>query len=160
MLPRTYGSLYSLLREKGPPSPSRQRALLTQLASLVAHCHRHGVVVGDLRLQKFLFADAARTTLVLSDASCLKCEDDTDLPPALSRCGSPAYAAPEVLLGTSVNTRASDMWALGVAAYLLAFSAYPFGDVECVLGQGKGSLVQTLERMEKDKTWRTEESYR
>lgn len=40
--------------------------------------------------------------------------------------GSPAYISPDVLFGTPYLGKPSDMWALGVALFMLFYGTFPF----------------------------------
>lgn len=44
-----------------------------------------------------------------------------------TKCGSPSYSAPEMLLGRPYTYKI-DMWSLGIILYALAFNSLPFGD--------------------------------
>lgn len=145
-MPQTYGSLQARLQDEGPPPPSILRHLLTQMADLLSHCHEHGVVLGDVGLDHWHFKDAERLTLVFVNVGSLQHQLHTYLASTVSKDSSPStlgvqsYGAhiaalrcksPEQLLRpTTPPTPASDVWAFGVAAYLLAFAIHPFGDVE------------------------------
>jgi serine/threonine protein kinase len=50
-----------------------------------------------------------------------------EIPDFLSICGSPAYAAPELLNGQRY-TKAVDIWSAGVVLYSFVTGALPFGD--------------------------------
>ena len=145
-MPPTYGSLQARLTSQGPPPPSILRQLLTQMASLLAHCHRHGVVLGDLKLSHWHFKDRARLQLVYVNVAALrpwseaggaagKPEADvatrtaaavhpTSAPSGLAQPSEPGLPA------AISSTPALDVWAFGVAAFLLAFDIYPFDDAE------------------------------
>jgi len=43
-------------RRRRLPEPEAMRLFL-QVLQAVAHCHRHGVVIRDIKLRRFLFAD-------------------------------------------------------------------------------------------------------
>lgn len=71
-----------------------------------------------------------------------------------SLCGTPAYAAPEVLLGQAYRGPAVDVWSLGVLLYAMVCAAFPFAQPqETVEGlftdpshATAGTLVEWLER--------------
>lgn len=51
-----------------------------------------------------------------------------DSPLLATRCGSEAYAAPEVVMGNLYDGRRTDAWALGVVLYALITGELPFDD--------------------------------
>lgn len=64
-----------------------------------------------------------------------------DAPLLSTRCGSEAYAAPELIMGKKYDGRRTDAWALGVVLYALITGGMPF--VEDADGRGrKGYLLK------------------
>lgn len=51
-----------------------------------------------------------------------------DAPLLSTRCGSEAYAAPEVVMGSLYDGRRTDAWALGVVLYALVAGELPFDE--------------------------------
>ncbi|XP_075438227.1 tribbles homolog 1 [Ascaphus truei] len=102
--------------------------LFKQIISAVSHCHQSSIVLGDLKLRKFVFSDKERTQLrleSLEDAHIMKGDDD-----ALSdKHGCPAYVSPEILnTNGTYSGRSADVWSLGVMLYTLLVGRYPFHD--------------------------------
>jgi serine/threonine-protein kinase len=104
----------------------------TQIASALAHAHEHGIVHRDLKsanvivtpegVVKVLDFGLARRMDPEQDAAALTRSDVTGPNTML---GTPAYMAPEVLLGSPADVRA-DVWALGVILHEMAVGARPF----------------------------------
>ena len=97
------------------------------MIAAIHHCHRQRIVIGNLKLGKFMWADAAHQTLQLAEL------DGAKIMPAgqshVERTiGCPAYVAPEILDSESYDGFAADIWALGVVAYVLATGSYPYKD--------------------------------
>ena len=57
---RDHGDLHGLVKGCRRLDEDHARALFRQVAGAVQHCHRHAVVLGDLKLRKFVFADEKR----------------------------------------------------------------------------------------------------
>lgn len=129
--PASFGDLHSYLRSKRRLKESEARSLFRQAAQSVYDCHRHGVVLTDLKLRRFVFADPQRTKLrleSLEEAIVLERSDSDD--GVWRKHGYPAYVTPEVLLsrGARYSGRAADLWSLGIILYTLLVGRYPFQD--------------------------------
>ncbi|XP_061486836.1 tribbles homolog 3 isoform X2 [Rhineura floridana] len=111
--------------------PEREAAaLFRQMAEAVTHCHQHGIVLRDLKLRKFVFADRERSKLLLENLedSCVLNGPDDSLE---DKHGCPAYVGPEILSSKpSYSGKAADVWSLGVALYTLLVGCYPFQDTK------------------------------
>uniref|UniRef100_A0A8D0B042 Tribbles homolog 1 n=1 Tax=Salvator merianae TaxID=96440 RepID=A0A8D0B042_SALMN len=125
---KDYGDMHSYVRScKRLPEQEAAR-LFKQIVSAVAHCHQSAIVLGDLKLRKFVFSSEERTQLrleSLEDTHIIKGEDD-----ALSdKHGCPAYVSPEILNTTGTYSgKSADVWSLGVMLYTLLVGRYPFHD--------------------------------
>ncbi|XP_066481905.1 tribbles homolog 1 [Tiliqua scincoides] len=125
---RDFGDMHSYVRScKRLPEQEAAR-LFKQIVSAVAHCHQSAIVLGDLKLRKFVFSSEERTQLrleSLEDTHIIKGEDD-----ALSdKHGCPAYVSPEILNTTGTYSgKSADVWSLGVMLYTLLVGRYPFHD--------------------------------
>lgn len=125
-----HGDLHAYVRARRRLREPEARRLFRQAARAVATCHENGVVLRDLKLRKFVFADEARTKLrveSLEDAVLVDIDDDK----LSDRRGCPAYVAPEVLRsGRAYSGKAADIWSLGVLLYTMLVGRYPFNDAE------------------------------
>lgn len=117
-------------------------AVLSQVASALEHIHAHGVVHRDVKsLNVFLVdddADAVRSCKLGDFGVCKVVPVGGH---AETRgVGTPAYMAPEVLMGARYGSGA-DMWSLGVMAYEMAANGtQPFAGN----AMGLGELVERI----------------
>lgn len=125
---KDFGDMHSYVRSRKRLQEEEASRLFKQIVSAVAHCHQSAIVLGDLKLRKFVFSTEERTQLrleSLEDTHIIKGEDD-----ALSdKHGCPAYVSPEILNTTGTYSgKAADVWSLGVMLYTLLVGRYPFHD--------------------------------
>lgn len=134
---KTHGDLHSLVRSRRGIPESEAVGLFRQMAGAVAHCHKHGLVLRDLKLRRFVFSDCQRTKLVLEnleDACVITGQDDS----LWDKHACPAYVGPEILSSRpSYSGKAADVWSLGVALFTMLAGRYPFQDSEPALLFGK-----------------------
>ncbi|KAF8472893.1 kinase-like domain-containing protein, partial [Gautieria morchelliformis] len=105
------------------------RRIFGELCLAVAWMHAVGLVHRDLKLENILlttnpFAPGARAPP--APAPLVKLTDfglarfiDPARPLLATRCGSEAYAAPEIATGRPYDGRQTDAWACGVVLYAL-----------------------------------------
>ncbi|XP_048351879.1 tribbles homolog 3 [Sphaerodactylus townsendi] len=124
------GDMHNHVRARKRLAEREAAPLFRQMAEAVAHCHRHGVVLRDIKLRKFVFVDTDRSRLVLEnleDACLLPGPDDS----LEDKHACPAYVGPEILSSKgSYSGKAADVWSLGVALYTLLVGCYPFQDTK------------------------------
>ncbi|XP_060089175.1 tribbles homolog 3 [Heteronotia binoei] len=128
--PPSRGDMHNYVRGRKRLAEHEAAPLFRQMAEAVAHCHQHGVILRDLKLRKFVFADRGRSRLMLENL------EDTYLLPGPDdsledKHGCPAYVGPEILCNTgSYSGKAADVWSLGVVLYTLLVGCYPFQDTK------------------------------
>lgn len=131
VFPPAHGDLHSHVRLRKRLREPEARRLFRQIAETVRACHDQGIVLRDLKLRKFVFADSQRSHLkleTLEDAVVLEDPDDDLLQ---DKRGCPAYVSPEILRShAQYSGRAADMWSLGVILYTMLVGRYPFNDSE------------------------------
>jgi hypothetical protein len=110
-------------REDGPAMAlpaDDARALAAALAETMAAFHAAGVVIGDFNPNNILVTDDG--SLVVVDLEHARPAGEPQAGPA----GTPGYASPEQLRGTSTDGQADDSWSLGATIAYLATGADPF----------------------------------
>lgn len=118
------GELFDYIVEKGRLMEDEARHFFQQIISGVEYCHRHMVVHRDLKPENLLLDSRANVKIadfglsnVMRDGHFLK-----------TSCGSPNYAAPEVISGRLYAGPEVDVWSCGVILYALLCGSLPFDD--------------------------------
>lgn len=125
------GDLHSHVRVRKRLREPEARRLFRQMCEVVKTCHDQGIVLRDLKLRKFVFADSERTHLKLESLEDAVVLDDPAEDLLQDKRGCPAYVSPEILkANTTYSGKAADMWSLGVILYTMLVGRYPFNDSE------------------------------
>jgi serine/threonine-protein kinase len=121
--------LESLVREFGPLPPQRVLYLLRQVCHSLADAHARGLVHRDIKPAniyvcrmglEYDFAKVLDFGLVKIKASSARGDESQTLATREnSTPGTPAYMAPEVILGDSEVDRRADVYSLGCVTYFL-----------------------------------------
>jgi eukaryotic-like serine/threonine-protein kinase len=119
--------LDTLVRQYGPLPPERAVHILRQVCSSLQDAHVNGLVHRDIKPANVVVSRAGTTFdfakvldfgLVKLD-SARKAEDDVKLTTESSAGGTPAFMAPEMVLGLADTDHRVDLYALGCVAYWL-----------------------------------------
>jgi serine/threonine protein kinase len=120
---RVDGATVADLLSHGPLDPAHASALLRDLAEVLEHAHRRGVIHCGLRPDRIAVTGRTRGfPLCVIDWSDARTHDTTAAAPPLT---SPDYVAPEVVNGDLIDDRA-DVFALGVIGYQALTGSLPF----------------------------------
>ncbi|GJP48623.1 hypothetical protein CLOM_g7914 [Closterium sp. NIES-68] len=118
------GELFDYIVEKGRLMEDEARRFFQQIVSGVEYCHRNMVVHRDLKPENLLLDTKGNMKIadfglsnVMRDGHFLK-----------TSCGSPNYAAPEVISGRLYGGPEVDVWSCGVILYALLCGSLPFDD--------------------------------
>nr|KAG5703926.1 hypothetical protein BaRGS_008185 [Batillaria attramentaria] len=100
------------------------RKFFQQIISGVWYCHRHMVVHRDLKPENLLLD--AQGGVKIADFGLSNMMHDGEF--LRTSCGSPNYAAPEVISGKLYAGPEVDIWSCGVILYALLCGTLPFDD--------------------------------
>eukprot|EP00163_Fabomonas_tropica_P028817 TRINITY_DN595_c0_g1_i2.p1 TRINITY_DN595_c0_g1~~TRINITY_DN595_c0_g1_i2.p1 ORF type:complete len:875 (+),score=151.30 TRINITY_DN595_c0_g1_i2:673-3297(+) len=88
----------------------------------IEYCHAHNVIHRDLKPENVLLDSDYRLKITDFGLSAVLSDSNTLM---RTQCGSPHYAAPEVLLGKPYDNRV-DIWSIGIILYTLVIGRLPF----------------------------------
>ncbi|XP_051151127.1 SNF1-related protein kinase catalytic subunit alpha KIN10-like [Andrographis paniculata] len=118
------GELFYYLTENGKLHEDEARHFFQQIISGVEYCHRHLVVHRDLKPENLLLDSDRNVKIadfglgnIMRDGHFLK-----------TCCGSPNYAAPELISRRLYAGPEVDVWSCGVILYALLCGRLPFDD--------------------------------
>ncbi|KAM8975323.1 hormonally up-regulated neu tumor-associated kinase [Pelodytes ibericus] len=120
----TGGNLMHKIYERKILEENEARKYIRQLILAVEHLHRAGVVHRDLKIENLLLDENNNIKLIdFGLSNCAGILGYTD--PFSTQCGSPAYAAPELLARKKYGPKV-DVWSIGVNMYAMLTGTLPF----------------------------------
>ena len=100
--------------------------LYQQIISGIEYMHEMGIAHRDLKLENILLN--YKKDIKIIDFG-LSNKYDRDMDELLhSSCGSPCYAAPEMIKGMEYHGINTDIWSSGIILYLMLCKQFPFND--------------------------------
>lgn len=118
------GELFEYIVTHGRLQEPQARKFFQQIVCAVEYCHRHKIVHRDLKPENLLLDEQFNVKIadfglsnIMTDGNFLK-----------TSCGSPNYAAPEVISGKLYAGPEVDVWSCGVILYVLLVGRLPFDD--------------------------------
>ncbi|KNC54315.1 uncharacterized protein AMSG_12341 [Thecamonas trahens ATCC 50062] len=118
------GELFEYIVKNGRLPEGEARRFFQQLIAGISYCHDHMVVHRDLKPENLLL-DANNNVKIADFGLSNTLEDGSFLS---TSCGSPNYAAPEVVGGKAYSGEEVDVWSAGVILYALLCGRLPFDD--------------------------------
>ncbi|XP_042167541.1 hormonally up-regulated neu tumor-associated kinase homolog A isoform X2 [Oncorhynchus tshawytscha] len=118
------GNIMNRIYDKKKLDERETQKYVRQLVMAVEHLHRAGVVHRDLKIENLLLDEQDSIKLIdfgLSNCAGILGYSD----PFSTQCGSPAYAAPELLSRKKYGPKV-DVWSIGVNMYAMLTGSLPF----------------------------------
>ncbi|CAM6039657.1 unnamed protein product [Sphagnum compactum] len=119
------GDLFDYIVLNGRLPEEEARHFFQQLIAGVEYCHRNRVVHRDLKPENLLL-DAKRRSVKIADFGLSNIMRDGQF--LKTSCGSPNYAAPEVIQRRYYAGPEVDVWSCGVILYAMLCGILPFDD--------------------------------
>lgn len=121
------GELFDHIVEKNRLTETESRTFFRQIISAVAYLHNKGYAHRDLKPENVLL-DSAQQLKLIDFGLCARPAGGVHKSALYTSCGSPTYAAPELVLGKQYMGAQVDVWAMGVLLYALLSGHLPFDD--------------------------------
>ncbi|PCH34349.1 snf 1 [Wolfiporia cocos MD-104 SS10] len=118
------GELFNYIVDNGRMTEPRARRFFQQLISGIEYSHRLKIVHRDLKPENVLL-DADLNVKIADFGLSNEIKDGDFLK---TSCGSPNYAAPEVIRGGLYTGPEIDVWSCGVILYVMLCGRLPFED--------------------------------
>ena len=116
------GTLLSQTSNKDRIKEEETKPIFKQLLEAIAYIHGKGIAHRDLKLENVLLDGHGHIKII--DFGFSRFAESGTL--CVTPCGTPAYAAPEILLGIQYDGLQADMWSLGVMLYGLITGSLPW----------------------------------
>ncbi|KFW65199.1 Maternal embryonic leucine zipper kinase [Pygoscelis adeliae] len=120
------GELFDYIISKDRLSEEEARVFFRQIVSAIAYVHSQGYAHRDLKPENLLI-DEEHNLKLIDFGLCAKPKGGLDYH-LNTCCGSPAYAAPELIQGKAYIGSEADIWSMGVLLYALLCGFLPFDD--------------------------------
>lgn len=100
------------------------RRIFRQIIEAVDYCHQHRIIHRDLKPENIMIDENGQVKLIdFGFANLYHPKDKLE-----TNCGSPLYAAPEIVQGVRYVGPEVDIWSLGVVLYAMLTGTLPFED--------------------------------
>ena len=115
-------TLLSVVPKPGTINEAAAKPIFKQVLETIKYIHDQGIAHRDLKLENVLIDESGHIKLIDFGFSRFANPGQMFQTP----CGSPAYAAPEVIGGQTYDGRAADMWSCGVVLFCLVTGELPW----------------------------------
>ncbi|KAI0343257.1 Pkinase-domain-containing protein [Trametopsis cervina] len=145
------GELFEYLCDKGPLSKTEALSHFQQIMTALDYCHRFNIAHRDLKPENILLDK--NKNIKVADFGMAVWQGKSDM--LKTACGSPHYAAPEIINAEPYNGTVSDVWSCGIILYALLTGRLPFDDEDIIpllekVRIGKFNLPTDMDPQAKD----------
>lgn len=125
------GELFDHVSTYGPLQEEESVRLFRQIIAGLSYCHRFNICHRDLKPENILLDNSLNIKLADFGMAALQPQNRW----LNTSCGSPHYAAPEIINGKKYRGDMVDIWSVGVILYAMLNGFLPFdgGDVASTL---------------------------
>ncbi|TQS35366.1 hypothetical protein Golomagni_04215 [Golovinomyces magnicellulatus] len=136
------GELFEQIAKKGGLEEEEAMSYFRQILSAVEYCHSFNICHRDLKPENILLTSAGQIKIADFGMAALHQTPGHQLS---TSCGSPHYAAPELIKGSKYHGNVVDIWSMGVILFATLAGRLPF-DAQ---GISKKWLTPLLEKIKK-----------
>lgn len=124
------GDLFTYIMRSGPLSSTAARRLFIELVKVVQYCHSMKIIHRDIK-HKNILLDAQLNPKLIDFGLSNYSKDEGEMRSTF--CGTPAYAAPEMILAQRYHGPEVDVWSLGIVLYTMFSKRFPFRTVSDII---------------------------
>lgn len=117
------GDLLTYINEHQRLSEHEAKLLFAEILQCVMYLHQQCIAHRDLKPENILLINNYKTVIVSDLGLANRYEQYVTLNTV---CGSPHYAAPEMIMGQPYTGECVDVWSLGVLLYVMVIGRLPF----------------------------------
>ncbi|KAM0508156.1 hypothetical protein ACHAP8_000366 [Fusarium lateritium] len=119
------GDLFTFINLKGRLSEEVSVYFFRQIISAISYCHSFNICHRDLKPENILISADLKIKIADFGMAALH---QTDTHQLATACGSPHYAAPELLKNRQYRGDKADIWSMGVILFAMLTATLPFDD--------------------------------
>ncbi|GKU00063.1 unnamed protein product [Fusarium langsethiae] len=119
------GDLFTFINLKGRLSEEVSVYFFRQIISAISYCHSFNICHRDLKPENILISADLKIKIADFGMAALH---QTDTHQLVTACGSPHYAAPELLKNRQYRGDKADIWSMGVILFAMLTATLPFDD--------------------------------
>ena len=115
-------SLKEYLNKEGSLSESAAMPIFKEIIKAITYCHSKGISHRDIKIDNVVIT-AKNEVKIIDFGFSIWAKENAK---CKMFCGTPAYMAPEIIIGVEYYPFPADVWALGVMLYIILIGTLPF----------------------------------